>query len=107
MITDKDKKWHYIFVKRLSASFNGITSNHDGSFYCSNCFYSFRTENALKKHERVNEHTHSGYSLLHTYCSFDNTKDKLSYYRGQDCMKMLCKELKEHTKRIIYYKTNK
>ena len=56
---------------------------------------------------KMNEHTHSGYSLLHTYCLFDNTKINLSYHRGQDCMKMLCKELKEHTKRIIYCKKNK
>ena len=51
----------------------------------------------------MNEHTPSGYSLL-TYFPFGNTKSWLSYYRGQDCMKMLCKKLKEHVKRIIYYK---
>ena len=32
---------------------------------------------------KINEHTSSGYSLL-TYCSFDNTKNKLSHYRGQE-----------------------
>ena len=32
---------------------NGITSKHNGSSYCLNCFYSFRTENALKEHENV------------------------------------------------------
>ena len=50
---------------------------------------------------KIKEQTPSGYSLL-TYCSFDNTKNRLIYYRGQDCMKMLCRELKEHAKRIIY-----
>ena len=50
---------------------------------------------------KINEHTPSGYSLL-TFCSFDNTKNRLSHYRDQDCMKMLCKELQEHTKRVIY-----
>ena len=39
---------------------------------------------------KINNHTPSGYSLL-TYCSFDSTKNILSYYRGQVCMKMLCK----------------
>ena len=52
MITD-NKKWHYLFVKRLPALLNRITSNHNGSFYCLNCFYSFRTKNALKKHENL------------------------------------------------------
>ena len=42
-----NKKCHYLFVKRLSALLKGITS-HDGDFYCLNCLYSFRTENALK-----------------------------------------------------------
>ena len=33
MITD-GKKWHYLIVKKLSALFKGITSKHDGDFYC-------------------------------------------------------------------------
>ena len=54
---------------------------------------------------KITEHTPSGYSLL-TYCSFDNTKNRLSYYRSQDYMKILCKKQKEHEK-IIYYKGRK
>ena len=50
---------------------------------------------------KIHEHTPSGYSLL-TYCSFDNTKNRIRQYRGKDCMKMLCKDLKEHPKRVIY-----
>ena len=46
MITD-GKKWHYLAVKKLSALFRGITSKHDGDFYCLNCFYSYSTENKL------------------------------------------------------------
>ena len=35
----------------------GITSNHNGDFYCLNCFHSYSTKNKLKKHERVcNDH---------------------------------------------------
>ena len=45
-ITD-GKKWHYLFVKRLSTLLNRMTRNYEGGFYCLNCFYSFRTENAL------------------------------------------------------------
>ena len=56
MITD-GKKWHYLPVKSLSALFIGITSNNNGDFYCLNCFHSYRTENKLKKHEKVcNDH---------------------------------------------------
>ena len=51
MITD-GKKWHYIVVKSLSASLRGIKSNHDGDFYCLNCFHSHRTKEKLKKHEK-------------------------------------------------------
>ena len=40
-------------IKCLSKLFRGITSNHDGDFYCLNCLHSFRTDNALKKHERL------------------------------------------------------
>ena len=37
----------------MSILFRGITSNHCGDFYCLNCLYSFGTDNALKKHERL------------------------------------------------------
>ena len=47
MITDA-KKWHYLAVKRLSSLLKGITSNHEGDFYCLNCFHSYRTESKLK-----------------------------------------------------------
>ena len=30
----------------------GIAGNHDGDFFCLNCLHSFRTDNALKRHER-------------------------------------------------------
>ena len=50
MITDREK-WHYLPVKRLSALFRGITSKHEGYFYCLNCFQSYTTENKLKNHK--------------------------------------------------------
>ena len=43
MITD-GKQWHYLAVKKLSASLKGIISNHGGDFYCINCFKAFRTK---------------------------------------------------------------
>ena len=44
----------------------------------------------------------SGYSLF-TNCSFDSTKNKLVCYRGTGCMERFCKDLKEHTTKIINY----
>ena len=50
----------------------------------------------------VNKHTPSGYSLF-THCSFDKTKNKLDYYRGDNCMEKFCKDLKEQAAKIINY----
>ena len=51
----------------------------------------------------INKHTPSGY-LLFTHCSFDKTKNKLDYYRGDDCMEKFCKDLREHATKINYEK---
>ena len=71
MITDNKQqdiieKWQYIALKSeltddaykkptqsLSALCRGITSNHNGDFLCLGCMHSYRTDNALKKHERL------------------------------------------------------
>ena len=37
---------------------------------------------------KINNHIPCGYSM-YTQCSFDNTKNKLDHYRGEDCMKTL------------------
>ena len=55
---------------------------------------------------KMNKHTPSGYSLF-THCSFDKTKNKLDYYRGKDCMKKFCKDLREHATKIINYEKKK
>ena len=72
MITDV-KKWHYTALKSeptedgfnrptksFSKLFRGITSNNHGDFYCLNCLHSFRTNIALKKHERLCENNYYG-----------------------------------------------
>ena len=51
---------------------------------------------------KINKHTPSGYSLF-THCSFDTTKNKLDYYRGKNCMKNFCLDLREHATKIINY----
>ena len=52
------EKEHYLLIKSLSALLRGIASNHNGDFYCLNCFHLFRTKN--KKHRKVCEN--------HDYC---------------------------------------
>ena len=118
-ITD-GKKWHYLAVKKLSALLRGITSKHNGGSYCINRFHSYSTKEKLKNLRKfhllfmminnpkklsttkINKHTPSGYSLF-THCSFDTTKNKFNYYRGKNCMKNFCLDLREHVTKIISY----
>ena len=53
MITDNQNNWHYLTIKNMKRLIRGVTSNHHGDFFCRNCMHSYRTENALKKHERL------------------------------------------------------
>ena len=73
--SDEIDKWHYIALKTvradngfnrpirsLSRLFREITSNNHGDLYCLGCLHSFRTDNALKKHERLcnnNDYCHA------------------------------------------------
>ena len=72
MITD-GKKWHYLVVKCLSTLFRGITSKHEGDFYCS-----YRTENKLKKRKKVCEN--------HDYCYVEMPEEdnKISKYNQRE-----------------------
>ena len=69
--SDEIDKWRYIALKsvRTDNEFNrpirnlsrlrrGITSNNNGDFYFLGCLHSFRTDNALKKHERLCNNHH-------------------------------------------------
>ena len=40
LIITKGKKSHYLAVTNLFALLQGMSSNHDGDFYCLNCFNS-------------------------------------------------------------------
>ena len=59
MITN-GKKWHYLAATTLSKLFRGTTSNHNGDFYCLNCFRAYTTENKLETRKKVCEN--------HDYC---------------------------------------
>ena len=52
MISNGEKQWHYLAVKKLSALLRGI--NH-GDFYCLNCFHSFATESKPESHKKASE----------------------------------------------------
>ena len=56
--------------------------------------------------EKRVEHIPSRYSLF-TCCSFDKSKNEQKYYRGEDCMIMFCKDLKEQAMKIINYEKKK
>ena len=49
--------------------------------------------------EKKIKHTPTGY-LLFTNCSFDKTKNKLDYYKGENCIERFCKDLRAHVARI-------
>ena len=52
--------------------------------------------------ERKAMHRPSGNALV-TCCSFDKSKNEIKYYRGKDCMKIFCKDLKDQEMKIINY----
>ena len=128
MITDGTSNWYYLAVKSISGLLGRITSNHNGDFYCLNCFHPYTTEKNLRKHER----TCNGHDFCHLNmtdednkilkyvpgkkslrvpfiiysdfcCSFDKLKNDWKYYRGEDCMKIFSKALKDQAIKIINY----
>ena len=81
MITDSEK-WHYLATKSFPALPRGITSNHHGDFYCSNCFHSYCTDNKLKNLERLCNN--------HDYCHAEMPTDYneiLKYNHGKKSLK--------------------
>ena len=123
MISD-GQKLHHLVVKNLSGLLRGITCNHKNvemptknnniikynhgeksmklpfviyaDLECllekmSTCINNPNESSTTK----INKHVPSGYSIF-THCSFDESKNKLNYYRGKDCMKKFSKDLREH-----------
>ena len=48
MITDRTSNWHYLAIKSIPGLLRGMTSNHNGDFYCLNCFHPYTTEKNLE-----------------------------------------------------------
>ena len=72
-------------VKKLSALLRGITSKHDGGFYCLNCFHLYSTKDKLKKHKDACE--------SHDYCYIEMSKEDnkiLKSNHGEKSMKVPC-----------------
>ena len=56
--------------------------NHNGDFYCLNCFYSYTTKSKLKKHERVcNDHDYCYVEIP------DEDHKILKYNQGEKSLK--------------------
>ena len=52
MIGDGEKN-HYLAITNPSGLLQGNSSNHEGDFYCLNCFNSYTSKNKLKEHEEI------------------------------------------------------
>ena len=55
MISNREKRWYYLAVTKLSTLLRGITSKNNGDIYCLNCLHSFGTKNKLESHKKVFE----------------------------------------------------
>ena len=55
LMISNGENWHYLTVKNLSGLLRGISNNHEGDFYCLNCFHSYRTKNKLEAHKKICE----------------------------------------------------
>ena len=53
LITNENDDLHYVSAKGLSRLCRGLFPNNNGDFYCLNWLHAYRTENSLKKHERL------------------------------------------------------
>ena len=57
-------------------------------------------DNENKQTTAVNNHTPSGCSV-YAQCSFDDNKNKLDHYRGEDCIEEFTVHLKNHATNIL------
>ena len=51
---------------------------------------------------KINKHEICGYSLI-TQCSFDEKRNAIDYYRGKDCFRKFCQDLRKQSKLIVDY----
>ena len=58
--------WQYSWTKKLLALLRGITSQHQGDFYCLNCLHSLATENKRKPHRKECENKDFCNVIMHS-----------------------------------------
>ena len=83
LMISNGENWHYLTVKSLPRLLRAITSNHDGDYYCLNCFHSYRTENKLDVHKKVCEN--------HDYCNIEmpnSNNNLIKYDQGDKALKL-------------------
>ena len=82
----KSMKAPYIIVADIESLFREMNT-------CSN-------NPSKSSTEKKNKHEMCGYSLF-TDCSFDEKNNKLDYYRGKDCLKRFCQDLRKQARPVI------
>ena len=83
MISNNKKNGITLRAKSISGLLRGITSNHNGDFYCLNCFHLYTTKRRLKKHERICE----DYGFC--YLNMPNEDNKiLKYNHGEKSLQI-------------------
>ena len=83
LMISNGENWHYLAVKSLSGLLRGITSNHNGGYYCLNCFHSYRTENKLYAHKKICENKE--------YCNTEMpspNNNLIKYNQGEKSLKL-------------------
>ena len=83
LMISNGENWHYVAVKSLYRLLRGITSNHDGDYYCLNCFHSYRTENKLNVHKKICENNE--------YCNIEMpspNNNLIKYNHGDKSLKL-------------------
>ena len=53
--SNREKQWHHLAVKTLSALLRGLKFNHYGDFFCLNCLHTFRTQSKLESNKKACE----------------------------------------------------
>ena len=84
LMISNGENWHYLTVKNLSRLLRGITSNHDGDFYCLNCFHSYRIKNKLEVHKKICENRDYCHVKMPT-----NDNNTIKYNQGEKSIKLL------------------
>ena len=96
--------------KKLSGLLRGITSNHNGDFYCLNCLHSYRMKSKLKKHEKIcknHDFCHlkmcdAENNILQSKPGKKSLKNAFVIYANLECLLLKMNTCSNNTNNIIY-----